>query len=68
MDEETQRELRRKNLCYSCKDQWELDHQCMGKGKVHYIEVFFDEEDDHDDDGIGHDSGQPSHTTKKMPL
>jgi hypothetical protein len=23
MDEETQRELRRKKLCYSCKEPWE---------------------------------------------
>jgi hypothetical protein len=46
MDEETQRELRRKKLCYSCKEPWEPSHRCMGKGKVHYIEVISDEEDD----------------------
>jgi hypothetical protein len=39
MDEETQREIRRKNLCFSCKEPWELAHRCMGKGKVNNIEV-----------------------------
>jgi hypothetical protein len=32
----------------------------MGKGKYHYIELVYDEEDDNDDEGIGKDSGQPS--------
>jgi hypothetical protein len=27
----------------------------MGKGKVHYIEVVSNEEDDGDDEGTGHD-------------
>jgi hypothetical protein len=60
MDEETQRELRRKKLFFSCKDPWEPGHRCMGKGKFHYIEVVSDEEDDDDDEGIGQDSGEPS--------
>jgi hypothetical protein len=33
MDEETRRELRRKKLCFTCKDPWEPGHRCMGKGK-----------------------------------
>jgi hypothetical protein len=49
MDEETRRELRRNKLYYSCKDPWDPDHQCMGKWKVHYIEVLPNEEDDSDD-------------------
>jgi hypothetical protein len=61
MDEETQREIRRKKLCYSCKESWEPGHRCMGKGKVHYIEVVSDEEDDGDDEGIGQNNGEPSH-------
>jgi hypothetical protein len=42
----------------------------MGKGKVHYIEVVFDEKDDGDDEGIGQDNGEPSHpdATEKAPL
>jgi hypothetical protein len=35
-------ELRRKKLCFSCKEPWEPSHRCMGKGKVHYIEVLSD--------------------------
>jgi len=31
----------------------------MGKVKVHYIEVVFDEEDDDDDKGIRKDCGKP---------
>jgi hypothetical protein len=29
----------RKNLFFSCKYPWVLDHECMGKGEIHYIEV-----------------------------
>jgi hypothetical protein len=46
MDEETRRDLRRKKLYFTCNDPWELGHRYMGKGKTHYIEVLFDEEDD----------------------
>jgi hypothetical protein len=42
LDEETRRELRRKKLCFTCKDPWESGHRCMGKGKAHYIEVLSD--------------------------
>jgi hypothetical protein len=75
MDEETQRELRRKKLCYSCKEPWEPGHRCMGKGKLHYIEVLSYEEDDGDDkiahlQDSGQGSGEPPHldTTEKAPL
>ncbi|XP_057812846.2 uncharacterized protein LOC131026858 [Cryptomeria japonica] len=47
MDQETQNDLRRRKLCFSCKEPWEPRHHCMGKGKVHLIEVtseFGDEE------------------------
>jgi hypothetical protein len=33
LDEATRRELRRKQLCYTCKEPWEPGHRCMGKGK-----------------------------------
>jgi hypothetical protein len=42
LDDDDQRELRRKKLCFSCKEPWEPGHRCMGKGKVHYIEVLSD--------------------------
>jgi hypothetical protein len=51
MDEATRRELRRKQLCFTCKEPWEPGHKCMVKGKVHYIEVFFYDEEE---DEIGH--------------
>jgi hypothetical protein len=40
----------------------------MGKGKSHYIEVVFDEEDGINDEGIGQESGEPSHDIEKKPL
>jgi hypothetical protein len=39
MDQESRNELRRKKLCFSCKEPWEPGHRCLGKGKVHLIEV-----------------------------
>jgi hypothetical protein len=46
MDEPTRRELRRKQLCFTCKEPWDPTHKCMGKGKAHYIEVISDDEDE----------------------
>jgi hypothetical protein len=46
MDEETRRELRRKLLCFTCKEPWELGYKCMRKCKAHYIEVISDDEDE----------------------
>jgi hypothetical protein len=69
MDEETQKDLRRKKLCFSCKEPWESGNRCMGKGKIHYIEVLSDKEDD-DEDEITHiqDSGQRSGEAKPQHL
>ena len=41
-------ESRRKKLCFSCKEPWEPGHRCMGKGKVHYIEVVSDSDEEED--------------------
>ncbi|KAH9307382.1 hypothetical protein KI387_035293, partial [Taxus chinensis] len=46
LEKEAKNELRRKNLCFSCKDPWTLGHRFLGKGKVHYIEVISDCDDD----------------------
>jgi hypothetical protein len=46
MDENTRRELRRKQLCYTCKEPWDPSHKCMGRGKAHYIKVTSDNEDE----------------------
>jgi hypothetical protein len=67
MDEDTQRELRRKNLCFSCKEPWESGHQCMGKGKVHYIEVLFDEDDDGEDEVVHTLGSRPSSDKVEPP-
>jgi hypothetical protein len=48
MDENTRRELRRKQLCYTCKEPWNPSHKCMGRGKTHYIELTSDNEEDED--------------------
>jgi hypothetical protein len=42
LDEVTHNELRRKKLFFSGKEPWDLRHGCMEKGKVHYIEVHSD--------------------------
>jgi hypothetical protein len=41
-------ETKGKELCYDCKKPWESDHRCRGKGKVHYVEVHYDNEDEED--------------------
>jgi hypothetical protein len=46
MDEPTRRELRRKKLCFTCKEPWYPTHKCMGKDKAHYIEVISDDEEE----------------------
>jgi hypothetical protein len=46
MDECTRRELRRKQLCFTCKEPWDPTHKCMGKGNDHYIEVFLEDEEE----------------------
>jgi hypothetical protein len=48
MDDNTRRELRRKKLCFTCKEPWNPSHKCMGRGQVHYIEVTSDNEEEED--------------------
>jgi hypothetical protein len=38
--------IRSRELCYSCKEPWEPNHRCRGKGKVHIVEVHYDSEDE----------------------
>jgi hypothetical protein len=38
--------IRCRELCYSCKMPWKLDHRCKGKWKVHIVEVHYDSEDE----------------------
>jgi hypothetical protein len=46
INENTRRELRRKQLCYTCKEPWNPSHKCMGRGQAHYIEVTSDNEEE----------------------
>jgi hypothetical protein len=46
LDDETRRELMRKKLCFTCKEPWVPGHRCMGKHKVHYIEVVSDSDEE----------------------
>ena len=44
-DQESRNELRRKKLCFNCKEPWEPGHHCLGKGKVHLIEVISEDQE-----------------------
>jgi hypothetical protein len=63
MDENTRRELKRKQLCYTCKEPWDPSQKCMGRGKAHYIEVTFDNEEDED---FGHIQNIEADTTETI--
>ena len=49
MDKATRQELRRKKLCFNYKGPREPGHRCLRKGKIHYIEVMFDDEDEQEE-------------------
>lgn len=56
INEESRNELRRKKLCFSCKEPWEPGHHCLGIGKVHLIEVMFDDEEHEEQEASVEDS------------
>jgi hypothetical protein len=64
LDDETRRELMRKNLCFSCRDPWVPGHRCMGKGEIHYIEVAADSVDSEEEE---QDSGSTSSEEESTP-
>ncbi|XP_059068173.1 uncharacterized protein LOC131858745 [Cryptomeria japonica] len=45
MNQETRNELRRKKLCFSCKEPWEPGHRCMGDEEVLDTDIEDDTED-----------------------
>jgi hypothetical protein len=65
MDETTRRELRRKQLCFTCKEPWDPTHKCMGKGKAHYIEVISDDEEEEDFGHLQNIEANPTVNTKE---
>ncbi|KAH9324703.1 hypothetical protein KI387_004881, partial [Taxus chinensis] len=46
VDQETRNVLRRKKLCFHCRDHWESEHNCLGKDKIHLIKVISDVDTD----------------------
>ena len=48
MDNDTQQDLRRKKLCFTCQEPWVPGHRCSGKGKAYYIEAYSDSGEDED--------------------
>lgn len=66
LDEAIRQELQKKKLCFNCKGPGELGHRCLGKEKIHYIEVVFDDEDEHED--IPSEENQPHKDTKMVSL
>jgi hypothetical protein len=46
--------IRSRELCYSCKEPWEPDHRCRGKGKSAFVEVHYDsdDEDEYEDEAL----------------
>jgi hypothetical protein len=53
LDEATRRYLRSNKLCYTCRDLWQLGHRYLGKGKIHYVEVVYDSEEEENDENDG---------------
>ena len=49
--------MRRRKLCFTCQESWELGHGCAG-GKAHYIEVFSDDEEEEEEEPEGGHSGE----------
>jgi hypothetical protein len=70
LDDETGRELMRKKLCFTCKDQWVPGHKYMGKGEIHYIEVATDSvdiEEEEQDSGSISSEEEPSQAKEQPP-
>jgi hypothetical protein len=65
MDENTRGELRRKKICFTCKELWNTSHKCMGRGQVHYIEVNLDNEEEEDFNQIQNMEAGTSKTTEE---
>jgi hypothetical protein len=65
MDDNTKRELRRKQLCFTCKEPWNPSHKCMGCGQVHYIEVTSGNEEEEDYGQLQNMEAETTETTEE---
>jgi hypothetical protein len=68
VDENTRRELRRKQLYFTCKEPWNPTHKCMGRGQVHYIEVTSDNEEEEEISQIKNIEAETLETTEEEIL
>jgi hypothetical protein len=68
VDENTRRELRRKQLCFTCKEPWNPSHKCMGHGQVHYIEVTSNNEEEEEISQIQNIEAKTLETTEEEIL
>jgi hypothetical protein len=68
IDDNTRRELSRKQLCFTCKEPWNPSHKCMGRGQVHYIEVTSDNEEEEDYSQIQNIEAETPETTEEEIL
>ena len=64
LDDEVQRDIRKRKLCFTCQESWAPGHRCDAR-KAHYIEVFSDvEEEEEDEPRRGHSAetigGEPT--------
>jgi hypothetical protein len=68
MAENTRRELRRKQICFTCKEPWNPSHKCMGRGQVHYIEVTSNNEEEEDCGQIQNIEAETTETAEEEVL
>ena len=55
-------------MCFNCKGPWEPGHQCLRRGKIHYIEVVSDNEDEHEQEEMPVEDNQPNNDTNMASL
>jgi hypothetical protein len=65
VDENTRREMRRKQLCFTCKEPWNPSHRCIDRGQAHYIEVTSDNEEEEDFGQIQNMEADTTETTEE---
>lgn len=76
LEKEERDELRRKKLCFNCKEACAPGHRCLGKGRIDYIEVVLDSEDkenidpnqEQDPKTIGQVQEDPPRKGKKLTM
>ena len=63
----TLNELRRKKLCFHCREPWDLSHKCPLKAKANQMEYFSAEESQSKREDQHYDSDEDS-TTKESNI